>query len=112
MTATTLVDVATARSGDKADLLTLSVFACNGVIYQALRRELTSERVLALFGELVTGAADRYEVDNLEAVHFVLHGALGGGAARSLRSDQLGKSYGALVLRMRIDLSDKELASL
>ena len=45
---------------------------------------------------------------NVRALNFVLHEALDGGAARSLRSDPLGKSYGSLLLRMRITLSDEE----
>lgn len=45
------------------------------------------------------------------ALNFVLHEALDGGAARSLRSDPLGKSFGSLLLRMRVGLSDEEMAA-
>ena len=49
------------------------------------------ERVKELFGRFVKGDVDRYEVPNVRSLNFVLHEALDGGAARSLRSDPLGK---------------------
>ena len=40
------------------------------------------------------------------ALKFVLHDALGGGAPRSLRSDNLGKTFSANLLRLEIDVPD------
>jgi hypothetical protein len=105
-----LRDVAQARSGDKGDLANVAVFAPTDALYTAFLRELTPERVRAHFGRFVRGPVDRYEVPNVRALNFVLHQALDGGAARSLRSDPLGKSYGSLILRLEIDVSDEELA--
>jgi hypothetical protein len=110
MTRVQLRDVAQARSGDKGDLANVAVFAPTPALYRAFLRELTPERVRAHFGRFVRGQVDRYEVPNVRALNFVLHQALDGGAARSLRSDPLGKSYGSLILRMSIDVSDEELA--
>lgn len=104
-----LRDVAQARSGDKADLANVAVFAPTDALYTAFLRELTPARVREHFGRFVRGDVDRYEVPNLRALNFVLHQALDGGAARSLRSDPLGKSYGSLILRMEIEVSDDEL---
>ena len=104
-----LRDVAQARSGDKGDLANVAVFAPTDALYAAFLRELTPERVREHFGRFVRGEVDRYEVPNVRALNFVLHQALDGGAARSLRSDPLGKSYGSLILRMSIDVSDAEL---
>ena len=106
-----LRDVAQARSGDKGDLANVAVFALTDAMYAAFLRELTPERVRAHFGRFVHGPVDRYEVPNVRALNFVLHEALDGGAARSLRSDPLGKSYGSLLLRMRVTLTDDELAA-
>ncbi len=106
-----LADVAQARSGDKADLANVALFAPGDELYAAFLREVTSERVRRHFGRFVRGAVDRYEVPNVRALNFVLHGALDGGASRSLRSDPLGKSFGSLLLRLTVDLSDAELAS-
>jgi hypothetical protein len=105
-----LRDVAQARSGDKGDLANVAVFAPTEALYAAFLRELTPERVREHFGRFVRGAVDRYEVPNVRALNFVLHQALDGGAARSLRSDPLGKSYGSLILRLEISVSDAELA--
>ena len=46
----------------------------------------------------------RYEVDNLDALNFVAHGALGGGAARSLSLDNYGKALSAAILGFEIDV--------
>jgi hypothetical protein len=110
MTRLQLRDVAQSRSGDKGDLANVAVFAPTDLLYQAFLRELTAERVRLHFGRFVRGHVDRYEVPNVRALNFVLHQALDGGAARSLRSDPLGKSYGSLILRMEIEVSDAELA--
>ena len=42
-------------------------------------------------------------VDNILALKIVLNGALQGGAARSLRMDNLGKNVAAQLLRMEIE---------
>jgi len=105
-----LRDVAQARSGDKGDLANVAIFAPTDALYAAFLREVTAERVRAHFGRYVRGGVDRYEVPNVRALNFVLHQALDGGAARSLRSDPLGKSYGSLILRLEIDVDDAELA--
>ncbi len=107
-----LADVARARSGDKGDLANVALFAADDALYEALLREVTVDRVRAHFGRFVRGVVERFEVPNVRALNFVLHEALDGGAARSLRSDPLGKSYGSLLLRMRITLSDEEAAAL
>ncbi|MEZ5619538.1 MAG: hypothetical protein R3E40_14900, partial [Rhodocyclaceae bacterium] len=50
------------------------------------------------------GPVELYPLDNLLALKIVLNGALSGGAARSLRSDNLGKCAAAALLRMEIEL--------
>ena len=54
-------------------------------------------------GPLVQGRVERFELDNIEALNFVLHDALDGGATRSLRLDGLGKSLAGAVLYMPVD---------
>jgi hypothetical protein len=39
-------------------------------------------------------------------LNFVMRGALGGGAPRSLRSDNLGKTLGGALVRIEIDVPD------
>ena len=52
----------------------------------------------------ITGPVRRYELPNVLALKFVLDGALGGGAARSLRSDNLGKTLASALLRLDIEV--------
>lgn len=104
-----LADVAQARSGDKGDIANVALFAPTDALYAAFVREVTADRVRQHFGAFVRGTVERHEVPNIRALNFVLHEALDGGAARSLRSDPLGKSYGSLLLRLEIEVSDDEL---
>jgi hypothetical protein len=106
-----LRDLCGARSGDKGDISDLSLFADDEAAYEALLGEVTAERVKAHFGALVSGPVDRYEARNVLALKFVMHGALGGGAPRSLRSDNLGKTHGASLLRMWVDVPDDVAAN-
>jgi hypothetical protein len=106
-----LRDLCGARSGDKGDISDLSLFADDPAAYEAIRAAVTAERVKAHFGELVTGEVERYEAPNVWALKFVMHGALGGGAPRSLRSDNLGKTHGATLLRMWIDVPEAVAAN-
>jgi hypothetical protein len=111
MTTAALSAFCHARSGDKGDSLTLSVFASVTALYPALCRELTAGAAAAHLGVQVAGGRiQRWELPALCAVHLVLHGALDGGAAASLRSDPLGKAFGSLILELRVELMDDELA--
>jgi hypothetical protein len=106
MTEIQLRDLCGVRSGDKGDISDLSLFADDEAAYDAIRAEVTPERVRAHFGDLVRGEVVRYEVPNVWALKFVMHGALGGGGPRSLRADNLGKTLGGSLLRMRIEVPD------
>ena len=95
-----LYDLAYGRSGDKGNIANISVIARSSEAYAEIKAKLTAERVKAHLGDLVKGDVIRYEVDNIEALNFVCHQALDGGATRSLRIDQLGKSLAGAVLYM------------
>jgi hypothetical protein len=99
-----LVELAHARSGDKGDIADLSLFAPDQATYDLLAREVTAERVKKHFAGIITGNVERFEVPNILALKFVMHGALDGGASRSLRSDSLGKSLSSALLRMEINV--------
>jgi hypothetical protein len=101
-----LRDLCGARSGDKGDIADLSLFADDEAAYEAIRAEVTAERVKAHFGSLVKGRVERYEVPNVWALKFVCHEALGGGGPRSLRADNLGKTMAASLLRLWIDVPE------
>ena len=112
MTHVRLAQLAHARSGDKADRADIGLFAWDAAGYAVLERCVSAERVAAHFAHLAAPGVefhvDRYELPNLLALKFVLNGALAGGASRSLRSDNLGKTIGAQLLRMTIEIEAGE----
>lgn len=98
-----IYDLAYGRAGDKGNIANVSVIARSAEAYGELKEKLTAERVKAHLGSLVAGGVVRYELDNIEALNFVLYSALDGGATRSLRIDPLGKSLAGSVLYMPVD---------
>lgn len=99
-----LCRLAHTRSGDKGDTCNIGVIAWEQRFYPILVQELTAARVKQHFGPLVTGDVERYELPNLGALNFLLHGALGGGGTLSLRTDAQGKTFGAALLRLEIEV--------
>lgn len=99
------------RAGDKGDTANVALFAYDRAAYEAIRAEVTAERVKEHFGELVRGRVRRYEMPNVLALNFVMEGALGGGGPRSLRSDNLGKTLGGALLRLEIEVPDEIAAA-
>jgi hypothetical protein len=68
--------------------------------------QVTIDRVKDHFGPWVAGRVERFELPNLHALNFVLHGALDGGGTVSLRTDAQGKVLSAALLRMEVDVPD------
>jgi hypothetical protein len=105
-----LVDLCGARCGDKGDISDISLFADDPAAYQAIRGAVTAEVVKAHFGSLVRGRVERFEAPNVLALKFVMDEALGGGGPRSLRSDNLGKTHAAALLRLWVEVPDEVAA--
>jgi hypothetical protein len=101
-----LLELCGARCGDKGDISDISLFADDTASYEAIRSVVTPEVVKAHFGRLVNGGVERYEAPNVLALKFVMQGALGGGGPRSLRSDNLGKTHAASLLRLWVEVPD------
>ena len=99
-----LSKIAHTRSGDKGDTCNVGVIALREEDYAVLAREVTAERVKRHFGAMVQGEVERFELPNLCALNFLLHGALGGGGTVSLRTDAQGKTFGAALLAMEIEV--------
>lgn len=104
-----LSQIAHARSGDKGDISNVGVIAKDKRWFQTLCRELTPERVKQHFGELVVGRVTRYELPNLSALNFVMEEALDGGGTMSLRTDAQGKTHGAAILFMEVEVTAGEI---
>ena len=98
-----LYELAYGRSGDKGNIANVSVIARSAAAYVETKEKITAERVKKHLGALVRGQVERFELDNIEALNFVLHDALDGGATRSLRIDGLGKTLAGALLYMPVD---------
>lgn len=97
-----LITLAHGRSGDKGDTSNIAIIARDPKYLPLLRRELTPERVRAYLGHLVQGDVTRYEVPGINALNFLLTGALDGGGPTSLRPDPMGKGMAQMLLGMEI----------
>lgn len=106
-----LVQLAHARSGDKGDTANVGVIAYDVEHYELLREQLTPAAVKEHFGEMVKGEVERFELPNLGALNFLLHGALGGGGTMSLMNDAQGKVFSTGLLRMQIEVPEEVAAS-
>ena len=102
-----LVDIAHARSGDKGDTANVGLIALRPEWYAVLDRYVTRERVAEHFRGQIDGDVVRFELPNLNALNFLLHGALDGGGTLSLKTDAQGKVYSTALLRMHIDVPDE-----
>jgi hypothetical protein len=103
-----LLDLAHARSGDKGDTANVGVIALEPGWYPILEKYLTLEAVRAHFRGVINGDVERFELPNLRAINFLLHGALDGGGTLSLKTDAQGKVYSTALLRLVLDVPDDE----
>jgi hypothetical protein len=99
-----LKDIAHARSGDKGDAANVGVVAYDEKGYEIIRKYLTAERVKQHFEGICLGEVERFELPNIRALNFLLHNTLGGGGTISLKHDAQGKTLGAAMLRMELDV--------
>lgn len=99
-----LSQIAHGRSGDKGNHANVAVIAYTDAGFTWLREHLTAEVVAAYFAPLGASRVERFEVENVRALNFVLYDVLAGGASRSLRTDTQGKTLAVALLRMPVDV--------
>lgn len=99
-----LYELAHSRAGDKGDVLMLSLIPYEEEIYEALREQVTADRVKRHLSHIVKGNVTRYEMPNIAALQFVCQGALLGGVTTSPGMDTHGKTLSYALLEMEIDL--------
>lgn len=87
-----LLDIAHARSGDKGDTANVGLIALTPAWYPVLVRHVTQERVARHFAGQITGDVVRFELPNLHALNFLLHGALDGGGTSHSRPTRRARS--------------------
>ena len=103
-----LLDIAHARSGDKGDTANVGLIAMKDAWYPIIVKYVTQSAVTQHFAGMLTGDVARFELPNLKALNFLLHGALDGGGTLSLKTDAQGKVYSTALLRMVLDIPDGE----
>jgi len=82
------------RAGDKGGNANLGVWAQTPEAYAFLRNFLTTQKLKELLPDCAPFDIDRYELPNLLALNFYIHGLLGEGVAASVRSDPQAKTLG------------------
>lgn len=109
-----LIRLALARSGDKGNHANIGVIARRAEYVPYLRAALTADAVHRHFAHLLAsgeaGRVERFELPGTHSFNFLLHNALGGGGASSLRTDPQGKAYAQLLLEFPIAMP-RELIS-
>jgi hypothetical protein len=96
--------VAGARSGDKGGDANVGIWARTDAAWDWMRTTLTVDWLRVALPEAAALRVDRYELGNLRAVNFVVHGLLGDGVAASTRPDPQAKSLGEALRAMPIEM--------
>jgi hypothetical protein len=96
-----------ARSGDKGGDANLGVWARSDRGYEWLSGFLTVDELRRLLPECGPLAVDRYELPNLRALNFVIHGLLGEGVAASTRFDPQAKALGEWLRSRLVDVPEE-----
>ena len=99
-----LSQIAHARSGDKGANSNVGLIFYSYDIYEWAKIYITEKRVKDHFKNIVKGNVKRYEMDNLNALNFILENSLGGGGSESLLNDAQGKTHGQALLLLEVDL--------
>ncbi len=102
-----LLELAHARSGDKGDTVNVGLIAYEPEDYLLIKKHVTTDKVKHHFRSLAKGGVERFELPNLHALNFLLHGALDGGGTVSLMTDAQGKVFSTALLRMEIEVPDE-----
>ncbi len=82
------------RSGDKGGCANVGVWAKTETAYAFLATYLTVERLRSILPDVAPFEIDRYEMPNLKALNFYIHGILGDGVSANNRLDGQAKSLG------------------
>lgn len=104
-----LREICHARSGDKTNKSNIGLLANTPAYYEVIKEQVTAARVKEHFSHYINGEVIRYEMPNINALNFIAYEALDGGGASSLRVDNLGKCFGAFLLRMEIEINESLL---
>ncbi len=93
-----------ARSGDKGGNANLGVWAPTDEAFGWLTGFLSVDRLKSLLTETADLRVDRFDLPNIRAVNFVIHGLLGEGVASSTRVDAQAKGLGEYLRAKVVDV--------
>jgi hypothetical protein len=96
-------DIAHARAGDKGNTSNVCVWVHDPADYPLLKKSLTPERIKKAYPHLIRGSVERYEIEHLYGLNFVMREALEGGVNTSLNLDSHGKSWSYLILALPLE---------
>jgi hypothetical protein len=99
-------DIAHARAGDKGNTSNINVWVYDPADFALLKRTLTVERIKRAFPDLIRGDVQRYAIEHLHGLNFVLQDTLEGGVNKSLNLDSHGKSWSYLILGLELEGQD------
>ncbi|WP_069132105.1 AtuA-related protein [Rhodohalobacter halophilus] len=102
-----LLELAHGRSGDKGNGSNVGIIARHPDVYDYLKKELTADRVKEHMKHICKGEVERFEMDNIGALNFILNESLGGGGTVSLKLDAQGKTHASTLLRMEMDVPEE-----
>ncbi len=104
-----LQEICYARSGDKGDTCNIGVLARSPEVYDWIIGNLTPAIVKKFFAGITFGKVVRYELDNIQALNFLLEQTLDGGGTRSLMIDPQGKTLAQALLQMPVKVPESLL---
>lgn len=98
-----LRQIAHSRTGDKGNIVTISLIAYRAEDFSLLEERVTAERVGIIFAGIIDGPVVRYTLPQLWALNFVLRRPETQSVTRSLALDAHGKCLGSALLAMEIE---------
>ena len=101
-----LSSIAYARSGDKGAHTNIGIVFKSKKLYLWAKKYLTTDIIKEHFIDIAKGKILKYDLDNLNAINYILEDSLRGGGSESLLNDAQGKTYGQALLLLEVELPD------
>ncbi|NYT85909.1 AtuA-related protein [Pollutimonas harenae] len=107
LTTLPLYRLAHSRSGDKGNISNISVIAYKPEYFPLLEAQLTEAALLDWFAYRKPSRVQRYLIESIHALNFVLHDVLDGGVNDALNLDTHGKALSFHLLDFPISLESR-----
>lgn len=99
-----LYRLAHGRTGDKGNRSNISLIAWNAACWPVLVEQITEERVAAHFATRRPARVQRFVLERLQAMNWVLDTVLDGGVNDALNLDSHGKALSYWLLQMQVHI--------